>query len=168
MLHSGVRVGALFGTQHHHRASLEPAHSADHCGVVGKGPIPRQRCELGDQRFYISKRPWPVRMASDLCLLPGRQLGIRRTELAVRLIGQARDLFRDIDAIRLRHAPELFNLALELGNRLFEVQEVTHAAPALAHWARLGRARPRVWLRSGLPSGVQSCLDPGPSPIPGD
>jgi hypothetical protein len=49
--------------------------------------------------------------------------------------GQAADLVGDVDAVGLRHAPELLDLTLKFGDWFFEIKEVAHGAGALAQFA---------------------------------
>ena len=65
-------------------------------------------------------------------LLPGRQLRVGRPQLAVRHRRQPRHLLGNVDAVGLRHAPELLDFAFQFGDRLFEVEVVAHGARALA------------------------------------
>ncbi len=136
MLHPGFGIDALLGAEHHHRAALEPAHAAQHRGIVGEGAVAGQRGEAGDQRVDVVLRLRPIGMAGDLGFLPRGQLGVGGAELLVGDRGQAADFVGDIDAARLRHPPQLLDLAFEFGDGFFEIEEMAHGAGALAQFTK--------------------------------
>src|SRR5258708_29391010 len=68
----------------------------------------------------------PLGMASDLDLLPRRQLRIGLAQLPVGLRLEPRDLVGDIEVAAVGEVPQSLDLALELGNRLFEIKEMAH------------------------------------------
>ena len=73
----------------------------------------------------------PLRMARDLRLLPGRQVGIELLERLRRLGLEPRDLLADGDRVAARaHGAQLLDLGLELGHRLFEIEIAAHRVPA--------------------------------------
>src|SRR5690349_15823131 len=76
-------------------------------------------------------------MTGDLRLLPWRQLGINIGHGLSGLGLQASDFLFDVNArvactligaVAVRRLAQLFNLAFEIGNRLFEVEENVHGA----------------------------------------
>jgi hypothetical protein len=70
----------------------------------------------------------PLRMARDQRLLPGRELGVGGPQQRLRLVAQPPHLLGHVDAARVGGPAQLLDLALEFGDRLFEVQEVAHGA----------------------------------------
>jgi hypothetical protein len=66
----------------------------------------------------------PLGVACDLGLLPGRQLGVG---LAQQLLGarlEPRDLIPELQVAALGQMAQLLDLALELADRLLEVQQL--------------------------------------------
>ena len=63
----------------------------------------------------------------DVPLHPG-QCRVMLPQQPVDLGLEPRHLVGDVDAVRLRHASELFDLAFQLGDRFFEVEKV-HGDP---------------------------------------
>ena len=105
-----------------------------------------------------------VGMAGDLGLLPRGETRVGGAQLLVGDGGQSRDLVGDVDAIGLRHTAELFDLAFQLGDGFFEVEEMTHGPGALAHFAAGGRqsgSSASVGLGAGASSIVACPVDPG-------
>src|SRR5882672_4744172 len=72
----------------------------------------------------------PIGMTGDLRLLPGRQLAV---DIGQRLRGaglEARDIVVDGDGVALgAEGAQLLDLALEVGDRLFELEVDTHPDP---------------------------------------
>src|SRR5579863_10408865 len=83
-------------------------------------------------------------MPGHLGLLPWRQLRVGRPKLPISDRGQPRNLISDVDAIRLRHAPQLLDFAFQLGDRLFEVEVMAHGARALPQITGRGRSDPSL------------------------
>jgi hypothetical protein len=77
-------------------------------------------------------------MAGDLGFLPRRQACVGGAQLPVGDRRQPGDLVGDIDAVGLRHSPQLLDLDFEFGDGFFEIKEMTHGAGALAHFAAGG------------------------------
>src|SRR5262245_3522523 len=70
-----------------------------------------------------------VRVASDLRLLPGRELGVSLHQGLSRLCLELGELLLDRDRALLGGKRlQLGDLAFELGNRLFEIQIGAHSA----------------------------------------
>src|SRR3546814_1820297 len=81
----------------------------------------------------------PLGMTGHQRLLPGVELAIGGPQQAVGLGLQLRHLFGDIHATGIGEVAQLFDLAFELGNRLFEIKEGGHPvslAPAKIPAAR--------------------------------
>src|SRR3546814_9958767 len=67
-------------------------------------------------------------MARHLGLLPGGQLAVGLAQQPLDLALQLLDLVGDVDLAVIGEVPQLFDLAFELGDRLFEVEEVVHGS----------------------------------------
>ena len=74
---------------------------------------------------------WPVGMPRDLHLLPGRQLSITLLQQPVGLRFEPTDLLGDVEAAIGREMAKLIDLAFELGDRPFEIEEMAHRACGL-------------------------------------
>ncbi|MNY31914.1 hypothetical protein D3C86_1660980 [compost metagenome] len=62
-------------------------------------------------------------MAGDLRNLPRGQVGVNIFGQLLALAGQPRNLFGNIDSRVVLHKAQFFDFCLELGNRLFKIQE---------------------------------------------
>ncbi len=106
-----------------HRAAPEAAEPAHDGGVLGEVPVACERREVLDQRADVVETVRPVRVARDLRLLPGGELGVGIDQRLVRLLLQPRHLLGDRDGVVVAvDGLELGDLALELGDRLLEVE----------------------------------------------
>ena len=146
----GIR--ALLDPQRHNGTAAKPAHTANDGGVVGERAITREGREVRDQSIDIARGLRTVGMAGDLGFLPGRQLAIDGPQLTVRGGGQPGDLIGDVQAVGFRHPSEFLDLALQLSDRLFEIEEVAHGTGALARFR--GRESPPS--RRGGPAGCET------------
>ena len=143
VLDAALGVGALLVADHHHRAAAEAAEPAHDGRVLGEVAVAGQRREILDQRIDVVEAMRPVGMARDLRLLPGRELGIGVDERLMRLLLQLRRPLRRWRRNRRPplERPELGDLALELGDRLLEIEigangrqrtiELSHGSEAL-------------------------------------
>ena len=129
--------------------AAEAADAGDDRRVLGEFPVAGERGEILDQPLGVVDEMRPVRVAGDLRLLPGREPGV---DVGKRLVGprfQAVDLLVDGDGVTLvAERLELLDLALEVGNRLFEVEIGAHP---LSRTSGPGRSPPP--LRAGRTAG---------------
>ena len=124
---AGLGVAAALDADRDHRLAFEAPEPAHHGPVVGEGAVAGERRPVGEQAAEIVERARTLRVARDLRLLPGREFRIGRPELPISLLGQPGELVGDVDpAFGIRHPTELVDLALQFGDRLLEVEEVTH------------------------------------------
>ena len=94
--------------------------------------------KLVDQAGDVVEAMRPLRMARDLRLLPGRQIGIEFLERDRRLDLEPADLLADGDrAVALAHGAQFLDLGLQFGHRLFEIEIGAHGS-SIALWS--GRA----------------------------
>ena len=118
-------VGAFLGAEDHNAAPAETADPTDDRGILGKAAISGERHELGDQAAEIVEAMRPLRMPRHLDLLPRRQPRISLAQQAVGGVLKAADLVGNIDLAGRREMAEFLDLALELGDRPFEIEKVT-------------------------------------------
>ncbi len=127
--HATRRIVALLMAEDRDRAALEAAEPAHDRLVVGKGTVARQRHEVGDEPGDVVAEMRPLEMARDQGLLPGRQLGIGLPGQLLDLGLQLRHFLGDVDLVALGEMLQLGNLAFELGDRFFKVEEGGHEVP---------------------------------------
>ncbi len=106
----------------HHRRTPEAAEAADDGLVVRELAIAAQLYELVDQPAHIVEEMRPVRVAGDLGLLPGVELGEGLDPQGVDLGAQAGDVVVQHPALFVGELVELLDLRLKLGDRLLEIQ----------------------------------------------
>src|SRR5260221_339824 len=96
-------------------------------------------------------------MAPPVDLLPSGQFGIGWAQLAVGLRLEPRDLVGDVEIAAAGEMPQGLDLALQLGDRFFEVEEMAHcgAFPSTA-------LDKRPLLRGGLHRRAGREIDPRP------
>ena len=102
--------------------------------MAGSSPnlrSPASGMKLLDQAGDGIQAMRPLRMARDLRLLPGREIGIELLERQRRLDLEPVDLIADGDrAAGLGHGAQFFDLGLQFGHRLFEIEIAAHWFPA--------------------------------------
>ena len=80
--------------------------------------------KVGANRGDVIERVRALRVARQLGNLPGRQVGKDRARELLALGAELADFFRYVDGLVGTKVPELLELGLELGDRLFEVEKV--------------------------------------------
>jgi hypothetical protein len=83
-----------------------------------------QFVEVLEDEPGVVERVGSLRMARELGDLPGREVRKDVLRELFALLLQAGDLFLDVDRRSGRNVLELFDLGLELGDRLFEIEEI--------------------------------------------
>jgi hypothetical protein len=146
-------VVALLVADHHDGPVVEPCEPADHRVILGEVAVAGERRELGEERVDVVRPMRALRVAGDLGLPPGREvlveLGAHGPRLGVERLGLGVEVHAFPGA---RERAQLFRLALELGERLFEIEIDRHdrlsvfrgymtTAPGGCNRAR-GRPRP--------------------------
>ena len=126
-------VAPLLVADHHAGLAVEARQAADDGGVIGEMAIAVQFLELGEDLGAIVQGLRALRVAGDLIDLPGRHIGVDVLGELQALLVEAVDLFGDVDRPFVLHVAQLFDLGLEFGDRLLEVEEVS-----FAHRLRLG------------------------------
>ena len=114
---------------HHHRAAPHPADATDDRLILGEIAVAGERREVLHQPIEIMAQMRALGVAGDLRLLPGGELGIGLHQRRLRLGLELGELLLDGDGVLLGgERLELGDLALQLGNGLFEIEISTHAA----------------------------------------
>ncbi len=125
-------VGALLVADHDDGTVLEAADPAHDGGVLGEVAVAGHRREVIDQRVDVVEAVRPVGMARYLRLLPRRELGVSVDQRLLRLLLELRHLVsnggRPIVAVERL---QVGNLALQLGDRLLEVEIGAHCYGAI-------------------------------------
>src|SRR5258708_3651188 len=127
--HAGFRRSPLLGAEDHRGEAAEAADAADHGAVFGEGAIAGKRGELFDQLGDHLGGMRPLRMARHQHLLPGAELLISGANLTLDLALELADLFCDDVGAVIAEMLQLLDLALELGDRLFEIEELPRHRP---------------------------------------
>ena len=122
--HALLGVAPLLLADEHHRRGLEARDAADDRLVVRVHAVAVQLLELREDERDVVERVRTLRMARELRDLPGRQVREDAARERARLGTQLLDLVRGIEVRVLGEEPQLLDLRLELGDRLFEVQEL--------------------------------------------
>jgi hypothetical protein len=111
-------------------SAVDAADAADQGRIVGVGAIAGELFELLAEVADVVQRVGTQRMARQLGHLPGRELAENLAGPHLQLVAQLADLFLDVESRAVTGVAELGDLGLQLGDRLFEVEEV------LIHGAR--------------------------------
>ena len=102
---------------------IEPGQAADQRVVVGVHPIAVQLLKVREALVDVVERVRPLRMARELGDLPCGQVGEDAARQRLALVPEARDLLADIELGVLADELEGIDARLELGDRLFKLQE---------------------------------------------
>src|SRR6267378_4342551 len=82
-----------------------------------------QLLEVREERLHIVERVRTLRMARHLRHLPRRELAVDVLGERCAALGEALDLFRDVDRRVVLHVAQLLDASLELRDRLLAFQE---------------------------------------------
>ena len=116
-------VAAFLVADDHHALAVEPGQTADDGGIVRIITVAMQLFEIGKQVLDIIQRIGTLRVARNLRNLPRRELGVNILGQRLALLLQSADLIRDIKCGIILHIAQLLDLALQLGDRLLEIQK---------------------------------------------
>jgi hypothetical protein len=114
-------VPTLLVANEHDGAPIEARDAAHDGAIVGKGPIAVQLVEVVEDAADVVEQVGAQGVTRELRDLPGGQRREDRLRERSALLLQAVDLLLDVDFVVVANAPQLFDLRLELCDRLFEV-----------------------------------------------
>ena len=107
--------------------AAEAAEAADDGVVVAELAVARERHEIGDQLGDVVQAVRPLRVAGDLRLLPGGEVGVELLERRRRLGLQAGDLVADGHRVAgFAHGAQFLDLGLQFGHRFLEIEVAAH------------------------------------------
>ena len=113
--------------EHHAGLSVEARQAADDALVVREGAVAMQLVEIGEQLVDIVQRVRALGVARDLRDLPRAEAGVDVLGELQALLAQPFDLVGDVDGRLVLHVAQFVDLALELGDWLLELQEMSFA-----------------------------------------
>ena len=116
-------VAAFLVADHHAGLAVETGQAADDRLVVRESAVAVQFMEVGEDRVHVVHGIRTLRVARDLRDLPWGQLGVDVLGQLLALLGQAVDLFGDVDGGIVLHEAQLFNLGIQLGDWLLKIEE---------------------------------------------
>ncbi len=117
-------VARLLVADDHHRAAIDAAQATDDGGVVRVGAVAGQLVEFLADHADVVQRVRARRMARQLGDLPRREVAEDLVGLELQLLAQAADFLIDIERLPMAGMAKLFNLRVQLGDGLFEIEEV--------------------------------------------
>jgi len=120
-------VAAFLLADDHAGLAIESRQATDDRQVVCIRPVTVQFHEVGEQIGHVVERVGALRVARDLRHLPGCQVRVDVLGQLLAFLVQPVDLVGDVDCRLVLHVAQLFDLGIELGNRLLEVEEVAFA-----------------------------------------
>jgi len=108
----------------HHRTIIQACYATDDRRVVSKVTITVQFVELTEQLFDVVQGIGAARVAGQLGNLPAAQVAEDTGRQAATLVLQAGNLVADVQRIVATHQAQLFDLGLQVGDRLFEIEKI--------------------------------------------
>jgi len=116
--------------EHDHRAAAKAREPALDRAVVPERPIARERGIVLEQARDVVGKVRPLGMTRDLGLLPAVELGVSLPEQLLGAGLETLDLLGEVDLAAVREVAQLLDLAFELADRFFEVQQRRELLPA--------------------------------------
>lgn len=127
MFQAGLGVVAFFLADDGDRLAAEAGKTRLDRGILGKLAVAGQRREFLEQGLGVIDEMRSLRVARDLRLLPGIELGIDFDDRLTDANLQPADFIGGVDALVFRcELLQLDDLAFEVGDRLFEVEIIVH------------------------------------------
>ena len=131
-------VAALLMADDHDGQAIQLRQTAHDGRIVGKGAVAMQFMEIGQHQFDVVQRVDTLGMTGELGNLPGAEIREHRLCQLATLFLQFGDFFADVDLVIETDAAQLIDLGLQVGNRLFEIEEIEiHAGIPWAEKKRL-------------------------------
>ena len=100
---------------------FQTGNTANDGGVVGEVTVTMQLVELGEDVFDVVQGIWTLRVTRQTRDLPAGQLAEDVLGQRAALVLQAGNLIADIQRIVITDQAQLFDLGLQVGDRLFEI-----------------------------------------------
>ena len=122
--HALLGVAALLVTDEHHRAILEPRGTADDGEIVAIHAIAMQLLEVFEDETGVVERVGTLRVARQLCDLPGRQVRENGLRELFALLLEAGDFFLDVDRGARGNMFQFLDFGFQLGDGLLEIEKV--------------------------------------------
>ena len=124
----------------HHRLAVQTRGTANDGRVIGEVAITVQFFELGEQVIDVIKGIGPLRVAGQTGDLPAGQIAEDAFGERFALVLQAGNLIADVQRVVVTNQAQFFDLGLQVGDRLFEIQEVrVHRHPSCVDGQAAGR-----------------------------
>ena len=108
-------------TDDHHWLVVQTGNTANDCSVVGEMTVAVQFVELGEDVLDVVQGVRTFRVTCQACDLPAGQLAEDVFGQRFALVLQAGNLIADIQRIVITDQAQLFDLGLQVGDRLFEI-----------------------------------------------
>ncbi|MNX28623.1 hypothetical protein D3C86_587360 [compost metagenome] len=108
-------------TDDHHRLVFQTGDTANDGRVVREVTVTVQFVELGEDMLDVVEGVRAFRVTRQACDLPAGQLAEDVFGQRFALVLQAGDLIADIQRIVITDQAQLFDLGLQVGDRLFEI-----------------------------------------------
>jgi hypothetical protein len=110
---------------HHDRVAAKARQPALDRAVVAEGPITRERRVVVEQAGDVVREMRPLRLARDLGLLPGRELGIGLPQQPFGAGLEPADLLRQVElAAAGVQVAQLLDLAFQLADGFLEIEQL--------------------------------------------
>jgi len=122
---------AFLVTDHHHWLVVQASDTAHNGGVVGEVTVAVQFIELGEDVLDVVQGVRTARVAGQTRDLPAGQLAEDVFGKRAALVLQASDFIADIQRIVIADQAQLFDLGLQVSDRLFEIKKIrVHKRPS--------------------------------------
>jgi hypothetical protein len=129
-------IAALLLSEQGDPPPAEQAESGHNGRVLTEFPVAGERGELLDQGLGVIAGMRPVGVTGDLRLLPRGQLGVDFAQGLLRFRFEFGDLLADGDAVVLLAERTVSDLALQVGDRLFESGSFASDSTCGRSWER--------------------------------
>ena len=122
-------VAAFLRADDQHPVFAQPGKTADHRAILGKQPVAVQFLKTGKSLLDVIQRVRPARMARELHALPRSQVQKNLPARFLKFFLDELNFLLETDPQRmfLRMRPEIVQLVLQFGDRLFKIELMLHA-----------------------------------------
>ncbi|MCY1429731.1 hypothetical protein D9M71_456610 [compost metagenome] len=109
---------------HHHRLVIEAGDATDDRRIIGEVAIAMQLFEIGEQVADVVQGIGTAGMAGELGNLPAGKITEDVLGQRLALLFQTGDFIVDVQSVVVADQTQLFDLGLQVGDRLFEIEEI--------------------------------------------